>query len=91
VEAPRPPVGHHGPRRGSAEAETCRAVEQASSLVTRELAVEHIPCGPDVKQHVAAVRRFLDAGFDEVYVQQIGPEQDQFFDAWSEAVLPELR
>jgi G6PDH family F420-dependent oxidoreductase len=65
--------------------------EQASTLVTRELAAEHIPCGPDVKQHVAAVRRFLDAGFDEVYVQQIGPEQDQFFQAWSEAVLPELR
>jgi G6PDH family F420-dependent oxidoreductase len=70
---------------------TPKDFEQAGSLVTRELAAKHIPCGPEAKQHVGAVRRFIDAGFDEVYVQQIGPEQDQFFHAWSEAVLPELR
>ena len=37
-----------------------------------------------------AVREFLDARFDEVYVQQIGPEQEKFFDAWSREVLPQL-
>lgn len=34
---------------------------------------------------------YLEAGFDEVYVQQIGPDQDAFFEAWSGKVLPELR
>jgi hypothetical protein len=25
-----------------------------------------------------------------VYVQQIGPQQDEFFDAWQKAVLPNI-
>jgi hypothetical protein len=36
------------------------------------------------------VRKFVDGGFDEVYVQQIGPQQDEFFDAWQKAVLPNI-
>ena len=31
---------------------------------------------------------YADAGVDELYVQQIGPEQDAFFDEWAPAVLP---
>ncbi|MCA1670844.1 MAG: LLM class F420-dependent oxidoreductase, partial [Actinobacteria bacterium] len=38
-----------------------------------------------------AARQFVEAGFDELYVQQIGPDQDVFFEAWSSKVLPELR
>jgi hypothetical protein len=34
---------------------------------------------------------YLDAGFDEIYVQQIGPDQEAFFQGWSDHVLPELR
>jgi hypothetical protein len=28
------------------------------------------------------VQSYVDAGFDEVYVDQIGPRQDEFFDFW---------
>jgi hypothetical protein len=34
---------------------------------------------------------YLDAGFDEIYVQQIGPDQEAFFQGWSDHVLPGLR
>jgi len=64
--------------------------EAAAGLVGRDAVAEQFPCGPDVERHVAAVREFVDAGFDEVYVQQIGPEQDAFFEAWSREVLPQL-
>jgi hypothetical protein len=37
------------------------------------------------------VRKYVDAGCDEVYVQQIGPDQDAFFKAWADKVLPQLR
>lgn len=61
-----------------------------TSLVTKEQVSEAVPCGPDVEKHVARVRQYVDAGVDEVYVQQIGKELEAFFEAWSTKVLPEL-
>ena len=52
---------------------------------------EDIPCGPDVDEHVEAIQAYADAGFDELYVNQIGPEQDAFFAAYREHVLPRCR
>jgi G6PDH family F420-dependent oxidoreductase len=53
--------------------------EQAASLVTEEAANKGTPCGPDPEPYVAAVRAYADAGFDEVAVTQIGPDQEGFF------------
>ena len=61
--------------------------EQACELVTRRCS-STVPCGPDIETHVAALQAYADAGVDELYVQQIGPEQDAFFDTWAPAVLP---
>jgi G6PDH family F420-dependent oxidoreductase len=63
--------------------------QQASSLVEPDMMVT--PVGPDPKVHVEALRKFVDAGYDELYVQQIGPEQDAFFEFFAQKVLPELR
>jgi G6PDH family F420-dependent oxidoreductase len=65
--------------------------EQASELVTKEMLAEEIVCGPDIERHVEALQAYADAGFDELYVNQIGPEQDAFFDAYREHVLPRFR
>jgi G6PDH family F420-dependent oxidoreductase len=64
--------------------------EQASDLVTSDHLAESIPCGPDPEVHVAALRKFIDAGYDEVHVSQIGDEQSEFFDFWSKEILPRL-
>ncbi|MCW2721354.1 TIGR03557 family F420-dependent LLM class oxidoreductase [Pseudonocardia sp.] len=65
--------------------------EQAAALVSKEAVGQRIVCGPDPERHRAAVRKYVDAGCDEVYVQQIGPDQDAFFKAWADKVLPQLR
>ncbi|HEY2772269.1 MAG TPA: TIGR03557 family F420-dependent LLM class oxidoreductase [Solirubrobacteraceae bacterium] len=65
--------------------------EQASQLVTEEMLAEDTPCGPDVDRHVEAIKAYEEAGFDELYVNQIGPEQDAFFEAYRERVLPQVR
>ncbi len=65
--------------------------EQASQLVSREMLAEEVPCGPDVDEHVETLRAYAEAGFDELYVQQIGPEQDAFFEAYRQEVLPRVR
>jgi G6PDH family F420-dependent oxidoreductase len=64
----------------------------ASTMVTEDDVAAQIPCGPDVDAHVAAVKKFVDAGFTSVALVQIGgPNQDDFL-AWSESdLLPALR
>ncbi len=62
--------------------------EQASGLVTEEMIAESVPCGPDVDRIVAVFQEFADAGFDELYVQQIGPRQQEFFDVLGREILP---
>jgi G6PDH family F420-dependent oxidoreductase len=69
---------------------TPRHFEQASSLVTEDAIAQSVPCGNDPRRHVAAIGKYVDAGYDEVYVQQIGPEQDGFFAFYADRVLPEF-
>jgi G6PDH family F420-dependent oxidoreductase len=69
---------------------TPRHFEQASGLVTRDQIASAVPCGPDTKPHVDAINQFVDAGYDEVYVQQIGPDQEAFFEFWSERLADEV-
>jgi G6PDH family F420-dependent oxidoreductase len=64
--------------------------EQACELVDEDAATANVPCGPDLEKHIAAIRAYAEAGFDELYVQQIGPDQDAFFDAYREQVLPQF-
>jgi G6PDH family F420-dependent oxidoreductase len=68
-----------------------RDFEAVTSLVTRDAVAQQVPCGPDLQRQVEAVQRYVDAGFDEVYVQQIGSHHEQFFRAWADEVLPALR
>jgi G6PDH family F420-dependent oxidoreductase len=60
--------------------------EQACELVTPDTLVT--PVGPDLETHVASLNQYLEAGVDELFVQQIGPDQDAFFDTWAREVLP---
>jgi G6PDH family F420-dependent oxidoreductase len=64
--------------------------EQASQLVTEEAAVGSTPVGPDPEVHVASLRAYAEAGYDEVYVAQIGPDQEPFLRFYRDEVLPRL-
>jgi G6PDH family F420-dependent oxidoreductase len=62
--------------------------EQASQLVTPEMVGQSMPCGPDPQEHVDAIQEYVDAGYDEVYVTQIGPQHDAFLDFYAREILP---
>ncbi|MEV6197838.1 TIGR03557 family F420-dependent LLM class oxidoreductase [Streptomyces sp. NPDC051920] len=64
--------------------------EQASALVTEEMTSEAVVCGDDKDAHLDAVKQFAAAGFNEVYVNQIGPDQEGFFDFYRTQILPQL-
>jgi G6PDH family F420-dependent oxidoreductase len=62
--------------------------EQATQIVTEDMVAEAVPCGPDLERHIEMIQSYADAGFDEVYVQQIGPFSERFFKAYEDEILP---
>ncbi len=65
--------------------------EGATQFVTPEQVGEAISCGPDVEAHVEAIRPFVEAGFTEVALVQIGAEEQEPFIRWAqEELLPAL-
>jgi coenzyme F420-dependent glucose-6-phosphate dehydrogenase len=65
--------------------------EQAAEMVTEEDAVGSKPCGPDPEAYVESVRTYLDAGYDHLYLHQIGPDQDGFFRFWRDELASRVR
>ncbi len=64
----------------------------ATQFVTPDQVGEQIGCGSDVEEHVEKIRPFIDAGFTEIALVQIGADQQQPFMGWAEAeLLPALR
>ncbi len=62
---------------------------QLAQLVSEEMI--SAPCGPDPDVHTGAVRAYTGAGFDEVYIGQVGGEVEGFFEFYATQVLPRLR
>jgi G6PDH family F420-dependent oxidoreductase len=66
--------------------------EAATQFVTPEQVGEALPCGPDIEEHVEKIRPFIDAGFTEIALVQIGADQQDPFFSWAEEkLLPALR
>jgi G6PDH family F420-dependent oxidoreductase len=65
--------------------------EQVQPLITEKAVAENRVCGDDVDEHVGALSAYAEAGFDRVYVNQIGPDQRGFFDFYRTKVLPQLQ
>jgi G6PDH family F420-dependent oxidoreductase len=66
-----------------------RHFAQLSELVSEDMI--SAPCGPSPDEHIKGIRAYADAGFDEVYIGQVGPEQAGFFEFYAGQVLPRLR
>jgi G6PDH family F420-dependent oxidoreductase len=68
-----------------------RHFEQAAQLVSPDTAREAFVCGRDADAHLAKIEEYAKAGFDEVYVANVGPHWQGLFDLYQRAVLPRLR
>ena len=65
--------------------------EQAAEMVAEEDVENVVACGPDPAVHLAKIQEYVDAGFDHVYVHQVGPDQRGFMEFYERSVLPELK
>ena len=70
---------------------TVKHFEQAASMVSTEDVAESMTCSSDPDDHIDAIQKYLDAGFDHVYVHQVGPDQAGFFDVYESEVLPSFQ
>lgn len=64
--------------------------EQATQLVTEEMVAGPIPTGNDPEQYAASIRQYADAGYDEVYIHNIGEDQAGFVSFFRDEVRPLL-
>ncbi len=65
--------------------------EQASAMVTTDHIAQQIVCGPDPQRHLERIEQYARAGFEHVYVHQVGPDQEGFFRFYEREILPRLR
>jgi G6PDH family F420-dependent oxidoreductase len=78
------------PGRAAQELPSTTHFHEMASIVTPAMVAERYACGPSLDQHLAAIQRYVDAGFDEVHVVQIGPRQQEMIDFYAQHVLPEF-
>ena len=64
--------------------------EAAAEMVTEDAIAEEVPCGPDPKRHLDAIREYAKAGFDHLCIHQVGPDQEGFMRFYAREILPKL-
>jgi coenzyme F420-dependent glucose-6-phosphate dehydrogenase len=62
--------------------------EQAVQIVTEEQVAQSVICSNKPQEHLDKIQEYIDAGFDHIYVHQIGPDQNTFFDFYRQHILP---
>ena len=67
------------------------AFAAASQHVSVETVGKEISCGPSADRHLEAIRKYAQAGCDHIILNQIGPDQDGFFDLFEKELAPALR
>jgi coenzyme F420-dependent glucose-6-phosphate dehydrogenase len=64
--------------------------EKAAQLVTVDKIAELIPCGPDPEKHLNGIREYIKAGFDHIFIHQIGSDQEQFMNFYAREIFPQI-
>jgi coenzyme F420-dependent glucose-6-phosphate dehydrogenase len=65
--------------------------ESVAELITADQVAEKVVCGPDAGAIASQVRAFVDAGFDHVFLHQVGPRQEEFLSFAKDELLDAIR
>ena len=61
--------------------------EDAVKMARKEEIASEIVLGKDVGRHLEKIQELTDAGFDHIYVHQIGPDQEGFFRFYEREII----
>jgi coenzyme F420-dependent glucose-6-phosphate dehydrogenase len=62
--------------------------EAAAEMVTADDLAEAMPLGPDPDRYLEQIEAFEDAGYDHVYIHQVGPDQGGFIEFARRELMP---
>ena len=78
--------------RVNAELPVPASFDVASRTVREEDVSAQMPCGPDLRRHLAGIRQFEAAGFTHLALVQVGGDTQEPFITWAATeLLPALR
>jgi G6PDH family F420-dependent oxidoreductase len=78
------------PGQASQELPLPAQFDDLAKLVTEDAIAEQVVCGPEPERHLEAIDAFVRAGYDHVYVHQVGPDQAGFITFYAERILPRM-
>jgi coenzyme F420-dependent glucose-6-phosphate dehydrogenase len=64
--------------------------EEVAQLITTDQVAEKVVCGPGTEPILAKIGEFEDAGFDHVFLHQVGPRQEEFLEFAKTDLLPAI-
>jgi G6PDH family F420-dependent oxidoreductase len=67
-----------------------RHFKQASQLVTEKEIQSSVVLGPDPQPYLDKIKEWQDVGVDHVYIHQVGPDQEGFFEFAKAELLPNV-
>lgn len=67
-----------------------RHFDQAADNVSPEDVRDKVACGPDPQRHLGMINKYVEAGYTHIWMHQIGPDQEGFFDFYEKEILPAL-
>jgi hypothetical protein len=67
------------------------AFETATKFIKPQDMAQSVGAGPDPEKHLAAIRKFADAGYDHLVLTGVGPDQGAFIDFFARELKPRLR
>jgi coenzyme F420-dependent glucose-6-phosphate dehydrogenase len=59
-------------------------------LITADAVAEKLVCGPGADPILEKIGTFVDAGFDHVFLHQVGPRQEEFLEFAKDSLLPAI-
>jgi G6PDH family F420-dependent oxidoreductase len=62
--------------------------EETVAMVDEDAVAEVVVCGPDPERHIERIRAGVDAGYENIHVYQVGPDQEGFFRFYEREILP---
>jgi G6PDH family F420-dependent oxidoreductase len=65
--------------------------ENMAKLVRIEHFANRMLISADLDEHAAQIQKFVEMGFDEIYLHNVGRDQAGFIEAFGKKVLPSLR
>ena len=57
-------------------------------MATPDDVAESVVCGPDAGPVLEQIDAYVEAGYDHVYLHQVGPDQEGFFAFAEREILP---